>query len=149
MISIQELQLNIVRAYISWVRELYPNEEDGADRLILVLRIYEWHLRRYAQRKPATPDQIATLKHGIRQAEILLLDIFENEPAMMAGWYLGCIEKNEAQRLANLLSQLSLELTKEVIANEALYPALKPMFDRERAEYRRMKAEAEGATRID
>jgi hypothetical protein len=70
--SIQQIQLRAVRAYIDRVDELYPDKVDGADRLILVLRIYEWQLRRYALNKPATLDQLGTLKHGIRTAEILI-----------------------------------------------------------------------------
>jgi hypothetical protein len=145
--NIPQIQLNAVHAYIAWVRDLYPNEEDGADRLILVLQIYEWQLRRYKNLKPVNPDQMATLKHGIRTAELILDDIWVNEPEMMQGWYMGCPSQNEAQRLANLLWQITLEFTKEIQANEELYPALKPMFDRERAEYRRMKDEAEEAMR--
>jgi hypothetical protein len=52
MLSIRQLNLNICSAYLAWVQELYPNEEDGADRLILVLKIYQWHLRRYAKKAP-------------------------------------------------------------------------------------------------
>jgi hypothetical protein len=145
--NIQEIQLNAVRAYIAWVRELYPNEEDGADRLILVLQIYEWQLLRYKNLKPVNPDQMATLKHGIRTAELILEDIQANQPEMMQNWYLGCTPQNEAQRLANTLWQITMAFTAEVQENESLYPALKPMFDRERAEYRRMKEAADEAMR--
>jgi hypothetical protein len=147
--NIQQIQLNAVRCYIDWVRELYPNEEDGADRLILVLKIYEWQLRRYKNLKPLNSDQMATLKHGIRTAELLIHDIWENEAEMMQGWYLGCTPQNEAQKLANLLWQITLEFTKEIQANEELYPALKPMFDRERAEYRKLLEDAREADRIE
>ncbi|WP_433963852.1 hypothetical protein [Tunturiibacter gelidiferens] len=147
--TIQEIQLNAVRAYIAWVRDLYPNEEDGAARLILVLQIYEWQLRRYKNLKPVNPDQMATLKHGIRTAELILDDIWENQQEMMQGWYLGCTPQNEAQRLANLLWQITLEFTKEIQANEQFYPALKPMFDKERVEYRKMLDDVREADRID
>jgi hypothetical protein len=140
--NVQQMQLNAVRAYIAWVKELYPNKEDGADRLLMVLQIYEWQLRRAKDRKPVNPDQMATLKHGIREAELLYSDIIENEAEEMSGWYAGCVPTNQAQRLCNLLCELILEFTQEVIANEALYPALKPMFDRERAQYRKLKEEA-------
>jgi hypothetical protein len=147
MLSIQEIQLNAVRAYITWVKELYPDEEDGADRLIKVLKIYEWQLLRYKNLKPVNPDQMATLKHGIRTAELVLESIQENEAEMMQDWYLGCTPQNEAQKLANLLWQITMSFTAEVHENESLYPALKPMFDKERAEYRRMKEEADEAMR--
>jgi hypothetical protein len=143
--SIQQIQLRAVRAYLVWVDELYPDKVDGADRLILVLRIYEWQLRRSAKPMPVNPDQMATLKHGVRTAENLLHDIQENEPAMMKDWYLGCTPQNQAQRLAHLLWEIVLELTKEIQANEALYPELKFAFDRERAKYRRMLEEAREA----
>jgi hypothetical protein len=87
--SIEQTQIRAVRAYINWVDELYPDKVDGADYLILVLRIYEWQLRRYALNKPATLDQLGTLKHGIRTAEIVINAIHENEAEMMKGWRLG------------------------------------------------------------
>ena len=145
MISVPEMQVNIVRAYRKHIEEIYPDKADGADRLILVLKIYEWHLRRYRDRKAATLEQLQTLKHGIRQAELLLHEIFENVPEDMQGWHMGCKERNQAQRLANLLWEIVLELTKEIQANEALYPELKFAFDRERAQYRRMLEEAREA----
>ena len=141
--NIQQIQLNAVRAYIAWVRELYPDEVDGADCLILVLRIYEWQLRRYALNRPATLDELSTLKHGIGEAEILINAIHENEPASMQGWYIGCNPTNQAQRLCSLLWQLVMSLTQEIVETERQHPALKPAFDRERAEYRRLKNEAE------
>lgn|ERR1700733_493011 len=147
--SIQEIQLRAVRAYIAWVKELYPNEEDGADRLIHVLRIYEWQLRRSAKPKPVNPDQMGTLKHGVRTAEILCHDIQENEPEMMKDWYLGCTPQNQAQKLANLLWQIVMAFTAEIQENEQLYPALKPMFDKERADYRAMKDAADEANRFE
>jgi hypothetical protein len=143
--SIQEIQLRAVRAYMDWVDKLYPDKIDGADRLILVLRIYEWQLRRSAKPKPVNPDQMGTLKHGVRTAEILLNDIQENEPEMMKDWYLGCTPQNQAQKLANLLWQLVMSFTAEIQENEALYPELKFAFDRERAQYRRMLEEAREA----
>jgi hypothetical protein len=141
--SIQQIQLRAVRAYIAWVDELYPDKLHGADRLILVLRIYEWQLRRSAKPKPVNPDEMATLKHGVRTAENLLHDIQENESEMMKDWYLGCSPQNQAQKLANLLWQIVMSFTQEIQENEALYPALKPMFDKERADYRKMKNEAD------
>jgi hypothetical protein len=142
MISVPEMQVNIVRAYRKHIEEMYADNFAEADRLILVLKIYEWHLRRYRDRKPLNPDQMVTSKYGIRHAELLIHDIWENVPEDMQGWYMGCKERNQAQRLANLLWQIVMELTKEIQANEALYPALKPMFDRERAKYRRMLEDA-------
>jgi hypothetical protein len=141
--NIRQIQLNAVRAYIDWVHELYPNKEDGADRLILVLQIYEWQLLRSAKPKPVNPDEMATLKHGVRTAELVLNAIQENEPARMQGWYLGCTPQNQAQKVANLLWEIVMSFTAEIQENEALYPALKPMFDGERAAYRRMLEEAE------
>jgi len=143
--SIQEIQLRAVRAYIAWVEQLYPNKEDGADRLILVLRIYEWQLRRYALNKPATLDQLGTLKHGIRTAEILINAIHENEAEMMEDWRLWCKPKNQAQSLCSLLWKIVTALTQEVQETERRYPELKDAFDSERASYRKMKDEAEEA----
>jgi hypothetical protein len=141
--NIQQIQLNAVRAYIDWVRKLYPTEEAGAASLIMVMQIYEWHLRRYQLKSPATLDELSTLKHGIREAEILIHAIHDNEPSRMQGWYLGCNPANQAQSLCSLLWQLVMSLAQEIVETEGQHPALKPMFDRERAEYRRMKTEAE------
>jgi hypothetical protein len=143
--SIQQIQLRAVRAYMDWVDKLYPDKIDGADRLILVLRIYEWQLRRYELNKPATVDQLGTLKHGIRTAEILINAIHENESEMMEGWLLGCKPKNQAQSLCSLLWQIVMALTQDVQETERLYPELKTEFDRERASYRKMKDAADEA----
>jgi len=142
MHSIQQIQLNTVRAYSAHIKALYPAEEDGADRLLMVLRIYEWQLVRFQRNLPATLDQLGTLKHGIRQGELLLVDIQENEPELMAGWDVGCSPSNDAQFLANLLWELILSLTKEIVQTEELHPGLKEQFDRERAEYRVMLSDA-------
>jgi hypothetical protein len=127
---------------------LYPDKVDGADRLILVLRIYEWQLRRFALNKPAALDQLGTLKHGIRTAEILINSIHENEAAMMEDWRLGCKPENQAQSLCSLLWQIVMALTAEVEENERLYPELKPIFDKERAQYRQMKDAADEANAL-
>jgi hypothetical protein len=147
--SIQQIQLRAVRAYIHWVDELYPDKVDGADRLILVLQIYEWQLRRYALNRPATLDHLATLKHGIRTAEILINAIHENEAEMMEGWLLGCKPQNQAQSLCGLLWQIVMALTQEVQETERLYPELKTVFDRECASYRKMKDAADEAEQHD
>ena len=147
--SIQQIQLRAVRAYIAWIEELYPDKVDGADNLILVLRIYEWQLRRYALNKPATLNQLGTLKHGIRTAEILINAIHENESEMMGGWRLGCKPENQAQSLCSLLWQIVMALTQEVVETERRYPDRKLTFDRERAQYRQMKDEAEEAGALE
>jgi len=149
MLSTHQLDLKVCTAYITWVEELYADNPHEADRLLLVLKIYQWQLRRSANPKPVNPDQMATLKHGVRQAEILMEDIHENESEDMKDWYLGCKENNQAQRLVNLLWEIVMSLTAEIQENEALYPALKPMFDRERAAYRRMKEAADEAMSLD
>jgi hypothetical protein len=143
-----QISLKLLGAFISHIEDRYPDEasrKDGADNLLTVLRIYKWHLMQYAQCKAATWDQLATLKHGAREAELILVDILENESARMAGWYSGGTAKNTAQRIANMLSQIILELTKEITLNEEIYPELKDAFDRERESYRKMKSEAEEA----
>lgn len=142
MMSRTQLRLNILRAYISHVQNLYPNEEDGADRLLLVLRIYEWHLNRMHSKHSVSFDQLTMLKTGVRQAELLLNDILLNESNNMTNWFAGCTAENTAQELANLTSEVIEELTQEIAANEALYPELKFVFDRERAQYRARYEEA-------
>jgi hypothetical protein len=119
------------------------NKDISGGRFIQVLKIYRWHLQRVERGIPATLDQLGTLKHGIRTAEIILESLAVEEAEAIEGWYLGCAPQNNIHRFANTLWAIIMALTAEIQENERLYPALKPMFDRERSEYRRMKDEAE------
>ena len=130
MISVPEIQLNVCAAYIAHVKEKFPVQTYESNKLLLILEIYQWHLKRFAQEKACTYDQLMTLKTGIRQSEVLLRHIAVND------------RPREAQHLSKLLWAIILELTKEVDANERLYPELKPEFDRERAQYREMLEDA-------
>lgn len=149
LLEINQVSLQVVTAYIAHIKSLYPDPDDGAERLLLVLRIYRWHIARYHENTAVTFDELMTLKHGIRETELLLEDIFESEPQRLQGWYHGRKPENQAQRLVNLLSELILELTKEIQANEDLFPELKFAFDRERAQYRASLEAAREAEQID
>jgi hypothetical protein len=63
----------------------------------------------------------------------------------MQGLHVGCNAQNAPQNLANVLWKIVLSLTQRYRKMRALYPALKLMFDSQRAAYRRMKEEAEQA----
>ena len=144
MIAKHQVELNVCRAYFRYV-EQRKTPDDSTQDLLLVLQIYEWQLLRKSKRIPLKLDQLSTLKHGIRLAERIHLSTIEAEPSLMAGWYAGYIPNNQPQMMANLLCELILEFTKEIVANEALYPELKFAFDRERAQYRTMLYDAQEA----
>lgn len=78
LISNSQRSLNLVRLLIEQTQELYPNQEDGSDRLILVLRIYEGDLIRIIDGRLATLDELAHLKQGVREAGALLEDLILN-----------------------------------------------------------------------
>ena len=140
-----ELSLRLVNSYIEHVRAVYPNLDNGADRLVLILRIYRLSLRRRMKPSAARIEILASLKHAIREAELLLEDIWENESQMMAGWFWGIEPNNPAQQLANLLWEVVMSLTQEAMAIEATFPGMREVFDREREQYRKMKSDSEEA----
>ena len=140
-----ELSLRLVNSYIEHVRAVYPNLNNGADRLVLILRIYRLSLRRRMKPSAARIEILASLKHAIREAELLLEDIWENESQMMAGWFWGIEPNNPAQQLANLLWEVVMSLTQEAMAIEATFPGMREVFDREREQYRKMKSGSEEA----
>ena len=142
-----ELSLRLVDSFIEHVKAVYPNLDNGADRLVLILRIYRLSLRRRMNPSATRIEILASLKHGIREAELLLEDIWENESQMMAGWLWGIPANNPAQQLANLLWEVVMTLTQEVMAIEAMFPGMRQGFDREREQYRKMKSDSEEALR--
>ena len=125
-----------------------PTDIDGS-RYILLLKIFRWQLLRRERSKPAGLDDLGVLKTGIRNAELLLETVHTNEAAAMEGWHFGCNPKNAQQRFCNFIWMAVLSLTAEVIATERQHPQLKDAFDRERADYRKMKLEAEEAMNND
>jgi hypothetical protein len=140
-----DVAIQLVDAYIKQIEDEYRGHEDEAGSLVLVLKIYKMSLRQKHKREVISPDMLATYKHGVRQAELLLNNLTENEPELMVGWYIGIEAQNAAQRLANILWELVLELTQQIMATEAMFPELKPAFDRERRQYRKMLEEAREA----
>lgn len=130
MISREQIELNVCRGYIQRVQETFPAGAYYADRYLLILQIREWQLKRHLKRVPVTLDELPTLKHGIRSAELFLEQINGGEPRWVAG------------EIAGILCAVILEFTKEIVHTEELHPELKPAFDRERAQYRAMRADA-------
>ena len=137
MISREQIELNVHNLYIEQVREQFPAGSYYSNRYLLILQIREWQLKRRLRKIPLLLDQLGTLKHGIREAERFLHEIANGEPKWVA------------EEIADILCAIILELTKEVVHTEERYPELKPEFDRERAQYRKMLAEAEEAERLD
>jgi hypothetical protein len=142
--------LELLNSFLGAVEQYHAaNPDIHSGRYIQVLTIYRWHLLRAKQQKAATLDELPTLKHGVRTAEIILHAIRDLEPEAFEDFYFGCNPQNQPQRFANSLWTIIMSLTMEIQENEHLYPELKDAFDRERAEYRRIKLEAEEAMSLD
>ena len=141
-----KLSLQILKAYIEYIKDLYKENPAEASNLLLVLDIYKCHLMLLPKRKAASGETLQMFKHGVRMAGNLIEEIIENEPLRAQGWYWGCTPTNQVQRLANILCEIIMELTKIIAANEALYPHLKDAFDRERAEWYAMAEAAREAS---
>ena len=111
--------LEILKAYIAFITASCPDGEDGAEKLLLALRIYKHDLRRRLGIIPAPPNWVYTLHTGRRIAEELLADIFADGREEMAGWHSGSQATNHLQRVTNILLALILELSGEINALEA------------------------------
>ena len=74
-----------------------------------------------------------TLKQGVREAESFLHEILDGDNS----------------HVAELLWAVILELTKEIMAVESLFPELQSAFERERAQYRARHDDAREAERLD
>ena len=132
-ISLKEkarITLNLIRLFIADTEGLCSDDEDIADRLLCVLRTYEADLVRHTEDKLTTFDELLDMKEAIRETNELLYDLAESEAQMMQGWHHGITPRNSAQHVANVLSEIHLELSKATLAQEELYPELKFAFDR-------------------
>lgn len=138
MISIPQIELNVCLAYQARIRETFPVPTYESEKFLLILRIYEWQLKRRQAKKAATWDELATLKHGVRQAEWFIHELQDRTE-----------HDDIAKEIHEVLWEIVVELTQDIMANEALYPELKPAFNREREQYRRMKEEAEETLNVE
>lgn len=146
----QPYSLAILNSFLGVVeRDHAENPDINGGRFIQVLKIYRQHLQRAAKGIAATVDQLGALKHGIRTAERILESLAVEDAEDLDGWYLGCDPANNIQRFANVLWTIIMGLTAEIVETERQYPALKELFDNERANYRKMKEAADEADRVD
>lgn len=148
-LSKNEVSLRLIRLYIAHIESLFTDDPKDAEKVTMVLQVYKLSLIRRSKPHAVDFDWLWLLKHNLRQAEDILVEILENEQECMQGWFMGCQATNQLQHLSNVLSELILEFTKEIVQTEEMFPHLKPEFDRERSEYRRMKAEAEEAEQYE
>jgi hypothetical protein len=130
MISTAQIELRTCNAYIAYLKDKFPVPSYESKSFMFILEIYRWQLRRKVRGIPLKLDQLDTLKTGARNAENFLLMIDGGSP------------RTVAEEIAEILRSIILELTKEIVVNEELYPELKSNFDRERAEYRAMREAA-------
>jgi hypothetical protein len=141
-----DLKIQIIQATVRQILESHTGAEPEAeqiDSLLDVLNTYELALMRQKLKLPTTAKQIQWIKQSIRDAGCLLVDLGQDEPEQMAGWYHGAIPKNTAYALANLLSRIILELSGIVWAGEQQFPELKEQFDAERKHHAKLIQEAE------
>ena len=52
MISNFQIQQNVCGAYVAFLKESYPPTYER-DQLLLIIQVYEWHLKRYGRTQPA------------------------------------------------------------------------------------------------
>jgi hypothetical protein len=147
MFSKTQIELSVCSAYRAFIKEQDSTAETR--ELLLILSIYRHMLiERNKRQKLGNFRWLLTLKHGIRRAEIFFDQVVTDYPSKMAGWFAGCEAYNDQQELASLLCDLIMELSIEVSAIEAKFSEMNPAFDRERAAYRKMKEEVDGALLI-
>jgi hypothetical protein len=130
MISTAQIELNTCNAYIAHLNDIFTVPTYESKQLLLILEIYRWQLRRKVRSIPLKLDQLATLKTGVRNAENFMVMIDGGSPRAVA------------EEIAEILRSIILELTKEIVVNEELYPHLKSAFDEERRAYRKMRNDA-------
>lgn len=148
-LSKYEVSRRLITLYIEHIESLYADNPKDAEKLVTILKVYKHSLKRRTKPQPVDFDWLWLLKHNLRQAENVLVEILENEPELMLGWFMGCKATNPAQHLSNVLTEIILEFTKEIMQTESMFPHLKAEFDKERAEYRLAKAEYEDLSNYD
>jgi hypothetical protein len=126
MISKEQIELNVCRAYIKHVKERFPVGTYLSDRYLLILQIRQWQLKKKLLKKPATLTTRQTLLHGHREAERFLFDIDSGD------------RKDVISEIEDILQAIAVEFFAEVQQIEALHPELRAEFAREREEYRQM-----------
>lgn len=126
MISKEQIELNVCRAYIRHVREQFPVETYLSRRYLHILSIREWQLKRRLRKLPATLTNRETLLHGHREAERFLLDID------------GGDRKDVIAEIEDILQAVAVEFFAEIQQIERQHPEMKAEFSREREEYRAM-----------
>lgn len=142
------VKIGVLEGFLEVVEAAHKESpEITTSRLILVLGVYRWHLRRRhkGSMKALPLEHLDMVKTAIRNAESILHDLREEHAEEMAGWHLGCNPANRSQQFANALWRIVMDLTIEVQENERLYPELKPVFDRERKQYRKRLGESQEA----
>jgi hypothetical protein len=135
MISISQIEISLVRAYSSHIREVYGDTEtdEGQNSLLKVLCAYEADLHRKIEGKYGSLGYLANvLKPGLRTAAELMDRILKQDPIAMEGWHHGAEASNQIQMVYSLLSSTVLELSKPIIEIEGFDPELKWIFDSER-----------------
>lgn len=130
-----QIQLNAVQLYVRHIEAEVEEEDDEeitkqASRLLLVLGAYCAALERYLAEKLPTFDEFVGLKQTIQIAYELMCDIKQNQPGDMRGWHHGIEPSNNAQHLANVISEIIHEMALCTMQMEESMPAYKLDYQR-------------------
>lgn len=144
-------QINFLAGYIATIEHVYADEigEQPSDRLVMVLKIFRFDLKRRVANKPCSLDWLETLKTGVRESARIVENLFELESGAMGGWSIGQPARNTQQGLAAILLVLVNDLAGVIHETEKLYPEMTAQFDAERIRWHQIKSEAEEADRIE
>jgi hypothetical protein len=111
MISKEQIEVNICRAYIQYVKDGFPSGACYADRYLFILRIREWQLKLKLRNVPLKLEHFSTLKQGIREAGRFLDEVSESEPRLIV------------QEISDILRRLILGPGQSILAVHSRCPS--------------------------
>ncbi|SNS77683.1 hypothetical protein SAMN05421770_102279 [Granulicella rosea] len=126
MISLPQIELNVVRAYIQHVQARFPAGHYLNDRYVQILKIREWQLRRRLLNETGTLADLEPLNTGHREAERFLFDVDKGS------------RKDVIREINDILQLIAMEFFAEITTIEAQHPHLGQEFAREQEAYRLM-----------
>jgi hypothetical protein len=140
MQSQSQIELNIMRALATHVKEVYANvdEDDGQHDFIAILDAYEKDFSRIMAGIDGDLNYLCdVLKPAFRSAAKLMGDIYRLESASLENWYVWQEPRNRVQLLFAFLEKVMQSLATSILEVETQYPEMQHIFDAERELYRR------------
>ena len=130
-----EAKLQVIRMLIEEVEET-PDPDEDVLHLHDVMTVYERLLLRSSHKHPTTLTELLEMQGAVDTGNKMLGNLVKEEADAMKGWYHGIHPDNKAMALANLLSRMTLELSKVIRAFLMKYPTeLNHHFNRRLAQY--------------